>query len=234
MLDDNFFVSKSRVKDLCKRLITEFPDMLFSVPSGTEINALDHEMIDLLAQANFYRLVLAIESANPDIQATQVDKNVKLDRIPELIQYIKSKDIEVKAFFMIGFPDETKESIHATANYALSLDLDDFALSVVTPLPGTPLFDKALAQGQLRDDFNPNDIRYSISSIKIEGMTAEELEDVRKNTWLELQKRKRRGPPKHNARRLFTSAADFATAGFIDKERVGFSGYAYPPKKYMT
>ena len=123
----------------------------------------------------------------------------------------------------------SKESIHATANFALSLDLDDFALSVVTPLPGTPLFDVASSQGQLRDNFDPNDIRYSVSSIKIEGMTAEELEDVRRNTWLELQKRKNRDSKRNfKIHRKFTSAADFATAGYLDKERVGFSGYTYP------
>lgn len=148
-----------------------------------------------------------------------------------MIQYIKSRDIEVKAFFMIGFPGESKESIHATANYALSLDLDDFALSVVTPLPGTPY----LIKPYCKDNFEMTLIQMIfaiLSSIKIEGMTAEELEDVRKNTWLELQKRKKReSPKKHNARRRFTSAADFATAGFIDKERVGFSGYVYSKNK---
>ena len=46
---------------------------------------------------------------------------------------MNNEDIELLkcAFLMIGFPGETRESIHNTAQYALSLGLDDFALSVV-------------------------------------------------------------------------------------------------------
>ena len=225
-LDDNFFVSKLRVKDLCRRLATNFPDMKFSVPAGTEINALDNEMIDLLANANFYRLTLAIESANPDIQSEQIDKHVNLDRIPELIQYAQNNGIEVRAFFMIGFPGESRESVLRTAEFALSLNLDDIALSVVTPLPGTPIGDETLSKKQLRDDFNPNDIRYSVSSIRIEGMSADELEDVRRNTWLAHQSRKAiKNSQTTNVNIDYAKAAKFATAGFANKARVGFSGY---------
>jgi radical SAM superfamily enzyme YgiQ (UPF0313 family) len=231
-LDDNFFVSKPRVKELCRLLAENFPDMVFSVPAGTEINALDEEVIDLLAKANFYRLVLAIESANPEIQAARIDKHVDLSRVPEVIRYIKSRGMEARGYLMIGFPDETPESIRHTAEYALSLELDDFALSVVTPLPGTPVFDEAVQRGLLVDSFNPDDIRYSISSIKIAGMTPEEIENVRRSTWRQHQKRKqerqrRRGPKR--VHRQFRSAGDFATAGFARKQNVGFSGFSDDP-----
>jgi radical SAM superfamily enzyme YgiQ (UPF0313 family) len=228
-LDDNFFVSKPRVKDLCRLLAEHFPDMVFSVPAGTEVNALDEEMIDLLAEANFYRLVLAIESANPEIQADKIDKRVDLSRVPEVIRYIKSRGMEARGYLMIGFPDETRESIEHTASYALSLDLDDFALSVVTPLPGTPVFDEAVQRGLLVDTFNPNDIRYSISSIRIDGMTPEEIEDVRRSTWRKHQKRKqdrRAREPGRKVHRRFDGAGDFSTAGFADKAVVGFSGFS--------
>jgi radical SAM superfamily enzyme YgiQ (UPF0313 family) len=228
-LDDNFFVSTPRVKELCRLLAANFPDMVFSVPAGTEVNALDEEMIDLLAQANFYRLVLAIESANPEIQAARIDKHVDLSRVPQVIRYIKSRGMEVRGYLMIGFPDETPESIRHTAEYALSLDLDDFALSVVTPLPGTPVFDEAVQRGLLVDSFNPDDIRYSISSIKIAGMTTEEIENVRRSTWRKHQKRKRARRDRNAARRVhrqFSGAGDFSTAGFANKKVVGFSGFS--------
>lgn len=228
-LDDNFFVSKPRVKELCRLLAEHFPDMVFSVPAGTEINALDEEVIDLLAKANFYRLVLAIESANPDIQENKIDKQVDLSRVPEVIRMIKDRGMEARGYLMIGFPDETRASIEHTANFALSLDLDDFALSVVTPLPGTPVFDEAVERGLLVDSFNPNDIRYSISSIRIDGMTPEEIEDVRRSTWRKHQKRKqerRKAEAGKDVHRRFDGADDFSTAGFSEKSVVGFSGFS--------
>lgn len=226
-LDDNFFVSKPRVKALCRELAAEFPDMVFSVPAGTEVNALDEEMIDLLADANFYRLVLAIESANPEIQDERIDKRVDLDRLPALIEYIKGKGMDARGYLMIGFPDETPDSIRHTADYAMSLGLDDFALSVVTPLPGTPVFDEAVDRDLLVENFNPDDIRYSISSIKIDGMSPEEIETVRRETWRKHQELKRaRQAADSSLHRQFASADDFAAAGFKDKKRVGFSGFS--------
>ena len=230
-LDDNFFVSGPRVKDLCRELAANFPDMVFSVPAGTEINALDKEMIDLLAEANFYRLTLAIESANQDIQDERIDKRVDLARVPEIIQYAKSKNIEVRGFLMIGFPDETKQSILHTADYAMSLELDDFALSVVTPLPGTPVYDEAIDRGLLSESFDPDDIRYSVSSIRIEGMTQEEIEDVRRITWRKHQElKKKRQPKSARAHKTFLDAAEYATAGFSKKEQIGFSGFSSDEK----
>lgn len=67
-LDDNFFVSKPRVKRLLKMIAEEFPNIYFHVPGGTEVNALDHEMIDLMAEAHFYKVQIAIEAADQGVQ----------------------------------------------------------------------------------------------------------------------------------------------------------------------
>ena len=189
--DDNFFINRRQVKDLVKAIGREFPNMVFSVPAGAEVNMIDEELVNLLAEANFYRLTLAIESGNQEIQGELIDKHVDLDRIPRIVQYIKDKDIEVRGFFMIGFPGETRESILNTARFAMSLDLDDISFSVVTPLPGTPLCDECVERQLLVESFDPDDVRYSVSSIKIEGMTQEEIEDVRRKTWLEHQELKK-------------------------------------------
>ncbi|MCC7213139.1 MAG: radical SAM protein, partial [Candidatus Brocadia sp.] len=140
-LDDNFFVSKPRVKRLLKMIAKEFPDIYFHVPGGTEVNALDHEMVDLMAEANFYKVQIAIEAADQGVQNSLIDKKVKVDQVPETIDYLKSRGIETRALFMIGFPGETRAQIQKTIDLAKSLDVDDFYISIVTPLPGTPVYD---------------------------------------------------------------------------------------------
>ena len=116
--DDNFFVSAPRAKALVRRIGEEFPDTLFSVPGGTEVNALDEEMIDLLHDANFYKITLNIESGNQELQDTLIDKKVKLHRVLRIVDYLRSKNIETKAMLMIGFPGETRESIERTVALA--------------------------------------------------------------------------------------------------------------------
>jgi len=214
-LDDNFFVSVSRVKELLARLAKEFPTIVFSVPAGTEANALDDEVIELMAKANFYRVFLALEAGDQTIQNEQIDKHVNLSRIPALVAKCKSVGLEVRGYFMLGFPNETRAQMIHTAEFAMSLDLDDFALSVVSPLPGTPLFDQCIEEKLFVNDFDVNDIRYSVSHIKMADITPDELEGIRTSYWQEHKARKLAEGPKHkDAHKVFTTVEEFSNLGF--------------------
>jgi len=220
-LDDNFFISVPRVKELLRALAEEFHDMVFSVPSGTEANALDEEVIELLAKAHFYRVLLALEAGDQGIQDAMIDKHVNLARIPSLVAKCKEVGLEVRGYFMLGFPGETRDQIMHTADFATSLDLDDFALSVVSPLPGTPLFDQCKDQDLLTEEFDVNNIRYSVSHIKLPDMTSEELENVRRNVWLEYKGRKLAEQPADlDAYKIFKSVEEFSNLGFKTRVKV--------------
>jgi radical SAM superfamily enzyme YgiQ (UPF0313 family) len=214
-LDDNFFVSVPRVKEFLVKLSQEFPTIVFSVPSGMEANALDDEVIELMAKANFYRVFLALEAGDQGIQNEQIDKHVNLARVPALVEKCKSVGLEVRGYFMLGFPNETRAQMIHTAEFAKSLDLDDFALSVVSPLPGTPLFDQCLEENLFINDFDVNNIRYSVSHIKMADITPDELEAIRTSYWQEHKAKKLAEGPKHaDAHRVFTTVEEFSNLGF--------------------
>lgn len=214
--DDNFFVAKPRAKELVRRLALEFPRLYFSVPGGTDVNQLDEEMIDLLAAANFHKITLNIESGNPEIQQSLIDKKVKLGRVPKVIEYLRSKKIETRAMLMIGFPGETRQSIDMTAKLAMGLNVDDFMLSIVCPLPGTPLFDECMAKNLFVEGFSLDQIRYALSVIRLPDTTPEELESIRHSVWMEGFEHRRRntvtigaGPVKK-----FVNVEDYERSGF--------------------
>lgn len=217
-LDDNFFISVPRVKELLRAFSVEFPDIVFSVPAGTEANALDDEVIELMAQANFYRVILALEAGDQSIQDTLIDKRVDLERVPSIVQKCKEVGLEVRGYFMMGFPNETKTQILHTAEFAKSLDLDDFALSVVSPLPGTPLYDQCVSEKLLIDDFDVNDIRYSVSHIRLPDISPDELENIRRSYWAEHKQRKiDEMAGRTDTYRRFSTVEEFSSAGFKTK-----------------
>lgn len=217
-LDDNFSISVPRVKELLRGLAKNFPDIVFSVPAGTEVNALDDEVIELMAKANFYRVLLAIEAGDQTIQDTMIDKRVDLGRAPAVIKKCKEVGLEVRGYFMLGFPNEKRSQILHTAEFATSLDLDDFALSVVSPLPGTPLYDQCLSEGLLTEDFDINDVRYSVSNIKLPDISADELEDIRRRYWADHKSRKiAEGAGRTDAVVRFKSVEEFSGLGFKTK-----------------
>jgi anaerobic magnesium-protoporphyrin IX monomethyl ester cyclase len=222
-VEDNFFVSKKRAKDLMRELAKEFPDMYFQSTGGTEVNALDDEMIELMAKSNFYHAILAIESGDPEVQKNSVDKEVNLDRLPQIIQKLNEHKIDTKALFMIGFPGETKSQIQKTVDLALNCGILDFNLSIVTALPGTPLYDECLEKGLFVEGYTLEGSNYSKSNIKLKDVSPEELENIRVDVWKQAMKKRLDNQKKNilepgsdlkKNKHTFTSIEEFQFHGF--------------------
>lgn len=188
--DDNFFVNKKRVKKLLNSLITYFPEIKFQTPSGSEINYLDEEVIELLGKAGFEKLFLPVESANKDIQNQFIDKNVKLDRISYVVKKIHEAGMIAEGSFMVGFPGETKNQIDKTFRSVKEFGFDRISISIVNPLPGTPLYEKCKREDLFYEDFDPKNIRWSNENIKLKGIERGYLSEMRRKIWLSYMKDK--------------------------------------------
>jgi anaerobic magnesium-protoporphyrin IX monomethyl ester cyclase len=217
-VEDNFFVSKKRVKDLLRILAKEFPDTLFWNTGGVEVNALDKEMIDLMAEANFHRAILAIEAGDPDIQESSVDKRVDLDRLPETVRYLQEKGIDLKALYMIGFPGETREQIQRTVDLAINLGVLDFNISIVTALPGTPLYDECVEKGLFLEGVTVNNLNYAKSNFRLPDISPSELEDIRRSVWLSAFEKRLDGrntsDVSNDSKHKFSTVDEYQTWGF--------------------
>ncbi len=188
--DDNFFINKKRTKDLLRELARNFKEISFQVPSGTEINALDDEIIDLLKEAGFIKMSLAIESMNPEIQQNNIENKVNLDRVPDVVRKLRNHGIITEGSFMVGFPGESKKQIDHTFETATKLGLDGIHISVVNPLPGTPLYDECVEKNILSDDFDPQDIRFSSENIKMPDVEKGYMSKRRRDVWLEYMSKR--------------------------------------------
>jgi anaerobic magnesium-protoporphyrin IX monomethyl ester cyclase len=164
---------------------------------------------------------LAIEAGDQEVQNSHVDKKVKISRVPEVIEMLKSRGIETRGLFMVGFPGETRAQIQRTIDLALSLDLDDFYISLVTPLPGTPLFDECVEKGLLTEQYNFGDVRYSLASIRLPDTTIEELQTLRRSVWREaFEERQRRLAESGGKKTHFIDRKSYETVGFRTLEAI--------------
>ena len=80
--------------------------------------------------------------------------------LEEALRIFKEKYPEVflQATFIVGVKDESPESLQKQVKLAKSLDVDFPAFHPITPVPGTPIYDEAIAKGwiteQQFDDFD--------------------------------------------------------------------------------
>ena len=151
----------------------------------------DEELIELLAEVGFKEIVLPFESANPRIIKKWCSNKLALERFNpgDLIQKINKYKINVGTNYMIGFPDETREEIETTLNFARQLSqygIDSVHFGLVMPVPGTPIFNYCIEKGQLPKDYNPDKFQWTKANLINTPVPPDELESIRDNAWEEF------------------------------------------------
>ena len=147
---DTFNMKKNWVKELCNSIIDE--GLQFNWASNTRVDAIDIESAKLMRKANCKLVSVGIESGNQDI-LDKMGKNITIEQIREAFRIFKKAKLKTFAYYMIGLPWETRETIEDTINLAIELDSDYVNIFTATPLPGSRFFDYALENNL----FEPND-----------------------------------------------------------------------------
>ncbi len=138
--DDTFNLDISRAEKILDFIIDSNLDIRISFPNGVRADRLTDKLLGKMKKAGTYMVSYAIETASPRMQKI-IKKNVQLDKVFEIIKKTDKLGIIVNGFFMIGFPGETRQEIEMTIRYALKSKFHTASFFVVTPNPGTELYD---------------------------------------------------------------------------------------------
>jgi anaerobic magnesium-protoporphyrin IX monomethyl ester cyclase len=144
--DENFTTDLDRAKRICELLITRGWDRPWSMPSGVRVKDVDQEFVNLAVRSGCYGIGFGVESGDEKILAG-VNKKQDLHRVAEVIDMCTKAGMVTKGFFMMGLPNDTKETMEKTINFACSLNLTFAKTSVTLPVPGSDLFDEYERKG---------------------------------------------------------------------------------------
>lgn len=156
IVDDNFSHENGKyIRAFCTMNTEEG----WSVRWKCQVRAdlLDKATIEMMSKTGCFEVDLGVESGNPEIQK-YIRKNLNLGKTLDTISSINKHGILTKAFFMLGFPEETYAQLTDTINYSLELKrsgLKDVAFFPVMPFPGTEISKvtgKTVFQGAVIDD----------------------------------------------------------------------------------
>ncbi|RLG75474.1 MAG: B12-binding domain-containing radical SAM protein [Thermoprotei archaeon] len=146
--DDELVVNRKFMYDMIRGLKERGLDVTFAC--GARVDHVDREYLKFLYDSGCIALYFGVESAS---QATidRIGKRITLDQALKVFQWIK----ELKGFatgsFILGFPWETIDDMKKTVDFAIKLDPSYAQFTVLTPYPGTPLFELAVKNNLIVD-----------------------------------------------------------------------------------
>ena len=139
-MDDTFTLNQERAEKICDEIIKQGWDISWGASS--RVDTLSKRLVEKMKKAGCWILFLGIESGSQRILDT-IGKRITLEQVKKAVKILKDAGIQVLGSFIIGFLQDTKETIKETIKFAKSLNLNYAEFSILTPYPGTPIFDYA-------------------------------------------------------------------------------------------
>lgn len=150
-VDDNFGGNKRYISDLCNALIKHCPGIKWDCEF--HVNLVSDEVISLMKKAGCFFIQIGIESGSNEI-LKQMRKNITIEEAYAAARSIKKYGILLQAFFIIGFPQETEQSLNDTKAAMKKINCDVLIYSIFTPYPHTEAFEFCKEHGLLGENYD--------------------------------------------------------------------------------
>lgn len=174
--DDNLVLNRKRAQKIFQGIIDRKLDIVWTVPTGLALWAVDPDLLRLMKESGCYKLFVAVESGDEYILHHVIKKPLDLRKVKPLVRTMKDLAIEVESFFVVGMPGETEQSLKRTFKFARELDTAATHYFFANPMPGTKLWKMCVENGYFRKGFSLEKIRVERANIDTPQLSALELE----------------------------------------------------------
>jgi len=153
--DPLFSENRERVLELCDGVRSRA--LTHSFECETRLDRLDAELLNVMHAAGLRAMSFGVES----VSAATL-KKVGRRPIPEahqrdIVRRCRELGIVTAAFYVLGFAEDTWDSIRATIEYSIDLGSTVAQFKILTPYPGTPLY-RRLAPSITESDWERFDV----------------------------------------------------------------------------
>jgi radical SAM superfamily enzyme YgiQ (UPF0313 family) len=152
-------IKKDWILSFCKEMYSRpfHRDIIWQLPSGTRVEVIDDEVAAWLAKTNGKSLNYAPESGSAETRK-RVKKMMKEESLIRAVKAAAKHRLNVAAFFIAGFPEDTTADLKQTVRLARRLawyGITDMAFGFFFPIPNTELYEQLKKEGriELNDDF---------------------------------------------------------------------------------
>jgi radical SAM superfamily enzyme YgiQ (UPF0313 family) len=200
--DDNTFVHKPWSRQLLRGLAER--DVRYFTETDVSL-ADDDDLLDLLYASGCRQVLIGFESPRKESLRGLDAANWKTrqqGRYLDAIDKIQSRGVSVCGCFIVGLDADTPAVFDELRDFLARSRLLEVQVTVLTPFPGTRLYDRLLAEGRLLYPGAWDRCTLFDVNFRPRGMTVEQLEDGLMQLWRDIWNAEALRFRKHYYRRL--------------------------------
>jgi len=138
-MDDTFMLNKRRANDIANEIKAR--DLDLSFVASSRVDSVDQNLLQNLKNSGLKTIYYGVESGSQRI-LDLMKKGITLKQAEDAVKSAKNVDLEVLTSFILGYPGETEEDMNKTIKFSTKLDSDYSQYSILTPFPGTPIYNE--------------------------------------------------------------------------------------------
>jgi hypothetical protein len=146
-VDDNLTINKKYAKDLMRAIIPL--KISWGCMCSLDV-ATDDELLELMAEAGCFNILVGFESLNPDsLDESNKHHNRGGKIFAEAIRKIHAAGIQINASFVVGFDNDTLDEFDRIFDFTMEHNLANVNLHLLNAPPGTETHKKFMEEGRL-------------------------------------------------------------------------------------
>ena len=141
-VDDNFTLNPARAIKISEMMIARKWNLVWAAMSRVDTIVRNPDMVRTMARAGFSWTFIGFESGSQEA-LDSYGKKAKVEDALKAMEILKENRVEATGAFILGAPGETKAMMRETIRFAKRLDPRRAQFSILTPYPGSKLYDGA-------------------------------------------------------------------------------------------
>lgn len=170
-IDDNFIGNP----DWTRKFVRAIKPHKLKWNAAVSANIVDMpDLLDEMADSGCQSLFIGFESLNAKALAGVHKGQNKSDQYERLVKALHDRGIMINASFVFGLDEDDVTTFRSTIDWIVSHRIETVTSHILTPYPGTALYQRFLESGRIKD-FNLS--HYNTAHVVFEplGMTKKEL-----------------------------------------------------------
>jgi radical SAM superfamily enzyme YgiQ (UPF0313 family) len=140
--DETFTLRRGWTLEICDELIRRGLHRCVRWFANGRVNTVDEELLRRMREAGCVRIGFGIESGNEEILRA-AHKGTTTAQVEKAVAACKRVGLEMEAFYILGFPGETRRTALDTIGLAARLNTTTAAFGIMVPYPGTRVAEMA-------------------------------------------------------------------------------------------